>query len=463
MVESPEISAASLLKRRLLAGGAWALGGRFLLALAGLILTALLGRLLSPQDLGTFFLAFSVASVLAVLGSIGLSTTVVRLVAEDLGRDRPGRARTVIRKALTLAVVGTSTVGTMYLFLGGPLVANLFDDPALAAVTGLVSGWILALTLQSFLAETFRGFHDIRLAAIFGRSAAGLGSLLSGALLIAALATLRVSGVRPDLKTVMLLTVGCGFVSVVLAGWLLKQKLETLQVDEQSKNDESTFARLLGMTWPLLVADLTLLMLTQADIWIVGAFRPQADVALYGAAARLVTLLIMPLLIVNAVMPPLIAENYAQGKTLLLQRLLRVTATLAGIPAVIVLLSFLLFGEQILAAVFGAYYGDGAAVLAMLSLGQLASVFTGSCGVTLAMTGHQTLMMVITVISGSLTVAAGLLAVVPYGILGVAGATACGLVLQNVLLWSGVRYKTGLQTHMAIRGLPGMVRALRAN
>jgi O-antigen/teichoic acid export membrane protein len=122
-----------------------------------------------------------------------------------------------------------------------------------------------------------------------------------------------------------------------------------------------------------------------------------------------------------------------------------------------------LFGEQILATVFGAYYGEGAAVLVVLSLGQLASVFAGSCGVTLAMTGHQALMMTITVISGGLTVAAGLLAVTHYGTLGVACATAGGLALQNALLWSGVRYTTGLQTHVTIRDLPGTIRALRTN
>jgi O-antigen/teichoic acid export membrane protein len=38
-----------------------------------------------------------------------------------------------------------------------------------------------------------------------------------------------------------------------------------------------------------------------------GAFRPHTEVAVYGAASRLVILVAMPLVIVNSVVPPLIA------------------------------------------------------------------------------------------------------------------------------------------------------------
>ena len=65
-----DLRAASmqLLKRRLLSGGAWAFGGKILVALTGLISSALLARLLTPQALGTYFLAYSILNVGTSLG-----------------------------------------------------------------------------------------------------------------------------------------------------------------------------------------------------------------------------------------------------------------------------------------------------------------------------------------------------------------------------------------------------------
>ena len=452
---------ASSLKTRLLSGSIWALAGRVLLAFVGLALNALLGRLLAPQDLGVFFLAFSVVSFFAVLSSLGLTTTVVRFVAENLGLNRPDLARDVVVKSLLLSVSVAVLASAAYATFGSLFISRLFESPALAAIGGLTAIWILTLTLQSLLAETFRGFHDIRLAAAFSRSAAGFGSLMAGTLLTISLAALWMLGERVGLRGLMLLTVCSGGISVAVAGWLLMIRVKKLP-DISQREKTTGFSSILRTTWPILVADITLLALTQADIWVVGAFQDQEEVAIYGAAARLVALVVMPLLIVQAVVPPVIAEKYAQGKTRELQKVLRTTATLAGIPAFIVLLCFLLFGGEILGIVFGGYYAQGAVILAALSLGQLASVWTGPCGVTLAMTGHQTLLMTITVFSGGATVVGALLSVGEFGATGVAVATGVGLALHNIAMSLGVKFVTGMRTDVDVKSFLDVLKAIRA-
>lgn len=450
-----------MLRKRLLSGGAWALAGRALLALTGLALSALLGRVLSPQDLGVFFLAFSVVMLCAMLSWLGLEVTVVRLVAESFGLDRPGRARTAVRRVFVLGAVGASTMSIAYLLFGGTLAANLFDAPALATGAVLITGWILVLAFQNLMAETFRGFNDIRLASIFSRSGAGYGSLMAGVLLTSGLALLWLSKGRVDLTTVLILAVGSGLASVVLAGWLLVRKVGGLPIDEGS-GEGVRYARILHITWPLHVHNLALFTLTQADIWIVGAFQPQAEVAIYGAAARLVAMVIIPLLIVNEVVAPLVAENYTRGERDELQQVLRTTATLAGIPAILALLSFTFFGGQILGIIFGAFYKEGAVVMVALSLGYLVAVWAGPSGVTLAMTGHQAAIMTITLFCGAIAIVTGLLVVNTYGAAGVAAAAAVGIALQNVSMWLGARFATGMWTHMGLGGFASMIRALRA-
>ncbi|MDQ3509409.1 MAG: oligosaccharide flippase family protein [Actinomycetota bacterium] len=452
--------AALSLKRRLASGGAWALGGRVLLALNGLATNALLGRLLSPQDLGIFFLAFSIVSFCTILSLMGLDITVLRFVAESLGLKRPGRARQAIMKIILLAALGTLGVTAAYLVFGAPLAARLFQAPALAALSGLIVGWILATTFQSLLAETFRGLSDIRFATLFSRTTTGFGSLASGLLLTAGLAALWTLEGQATLVAVMLLAVGSGLSGMLFASLLMRSKIKRLSSTGEPDGGIA-FGQLLSVTWPLLVVNVTLLVLTQADLWIVGAFLPQEQVALYGASVRLVTLVIAPLLIVNAVVSPLVPENYVRGNTDELERLLRATATVAGIPAFLALSCFIFFGDPVLGIVFGDFYREGAFILTALSVGQVASVWAGSCGVVLVLTGNQVTMMAITMASGGATVVGGIIAVNYFGAPGVAVASAAGLILQSAAILLGAKLTTGMWTHCDFKSIPGLLRAAR--
>jgi O-antigen/teichoic acid export membrane protein len=153
---------------------------------------------------------------------------------------------------------------------------------------------------------------------------------------------------------------------------------------------------------------------------------------------------------------------YAQGKKQELERMLRTVATLAGIPAFLILVGFIFLGGPILNLMFGSYYRDGAAILALLSIGQLVNVWAGSCGITLMMTGNQVTMMVVASICGAITVGIGIMVVGQYGATGVATAAAASLVLQNILMWLGARFTTGIWTHVGFTNLLVVLRAARA-
>src|SRR5829696_3572839 len=139
----PDLRAASarqLLKRRLLSGSTWAFGAKILVALSGLISSALLARLLTPQALGTYFLAFSILNVGTSLGALGLTGTVVRLVAQGMGLNLFGRVRRVIGVVLGVGTLGALGVGLAYLLFGDDLAETVFNAPALAAITVLLAG-----------------------------------------------------------------------------------------------------------------------------------------------------------------------------------------------------------------------------------------------------------------------------------------------------------------------------------
>lgn len=426
--------------------------------LGGFVTNALLARLLSPQELGTYFLALSVVTLGAVTGSLGLNHAGIRFLAASMGLEQSGRARSTVRVVLSLGLVGTLVVSLTYATLGG-FVGGLFGAPALAAVSGLVAGWMAVAASQVFLAELFRGLHDIRLATVFGALTTGNGVMPTG-LLIVGLVSLWALGGEANLVTVMVLAAGSGLVSALTAGWFLRRRVASIPADGGGARVSAK--EMLRVAWPLLLTNMTLFALAQADVWIVGIFRGQEDVAVYGAAARLVALVAVPLLVFNAFVPPVVAEMHAQGRREELERMLRGTATLGGIPSFFTLAFFALAGGPLLSLLFGAYYGAGASILAVLSVGQFARVWCGSCSTALMMTGHQKTVMLVTVFSGLVAVAIGFGAVGHYGALGVAAATSLGNILQSVLSWLMVKHTTGMWTHMSLTNISGFLRTARA-
>jgi O-antigen/teichoic acid export membrane protein len=451
---------ASTLRRRLLSGSTWALGGKIGAATIGIVTTGVLTRLLTKQEVAVYLLAFSIISLGAVIGSLGLPKTVLRFVAESITLGQPGRARRAIYTALGLGVLGALCISLAYFFIVGDLVSRyLFHSSALVAVIGLTAGWMAISTMQEIMAETFRGFHDIRMATLFGGLATGGKSagLIMRVMLLACLVLLLATVGHTDLRTVMLASVGAGAASSLLAALFLHNKISSLGT--QGMENRISVGDELRDAFPILIISLTsFILLSAADLWILNYFGSKDEVAVYGVAARLVTFIAMPLLLTNLVLPPIIAEMYAQDRTVELEGTLRSFSTLSGVPSLLVLILFMLLGGPILGLVYGAKLfppgslaiHQGAIVLVLLSAGKLAAVWAGSCGAVLQFTGHQRSMLRVNLLTSPLFIIGALLVVRDYGPIGIASMTAAVTVLQNAALVLVAKRKTGMWTHVSL-------------
>jgi O-antigen/teichoic acid export membrane protein len=420
----------------------------------GIVTTGLLARMLSEQEFGAYFLALSIVSLGAVVGSLGLPKTVVGLVAENMGVGRPGRARRVIRTVLGLGVFGSLGISLAYLLVGDFVSERLFHSSLLVGVTGLLAGWIAIAVAQEITAETFRGFHDIRLATLLGglATAGKSGGLIMRFLLLGVLVLLSVRSEQTSLATVTLVCIGSGSVSLVLSLSLLYGKVSSLGSSEGAEDEESVSAKeVLDDAIPFLAIALTSFVLLSADIWILSALGSLKEVGIYGAASRLVTFVTMPLLVVNLVLPPIVSEMYARGQTGRLERTLRTFSTLAGVPSLLVLLVFMLLGGPILGLVYGKpIYHSATAVLVLLILSgaKLTAVWSGSCGLVLQFTGHQRSMLRVSLLTSPLFFVVAVLATQHYGPVGVACAVAVTTALQNVIMVLLAKRKTGMWTQV---------------
>jgi O-antigen/teichoic acid export membrane protein len=441
-------SAERTLKQRLLSGGKWVVIGKFVTAGSTFLLTMVLARLLDESELGTYYLAYKLIWLSSMLALMGLPQTAVRLIAESIGKTQPGRARSAVHKAYGLAILGVLIVAGGLSLGGGRWLALAANQPLLAGIMWVVGIWAAFHSLQVLTSEIFRGFQDLRLATIFGGA-------ISGAITVATLIAIWFMGVSISLPMVLLVIIGAAVLSLALGLLLLRRKVVRL-----GPRTPLAWKTILGISVPLWINVMMAYGLSQSDLLILGLFRGAREVAVYGNATTLVSLVLMSLMLVNLVVPPFIAELHAKGEHRRLERMLRLTATLAGLPALVILTTFLLFGSQILGFAYGAEYAAGGIYLAILSLGRLAVVFMGSCAMTLSMTGHQTTLMRITIITSVLTIAASLLVAREYGGVGLATTTTAGLCVQSLWLLFSVRRLTGMWTHMSIPRLDDVKQAL---
>jgi len=264
---------------------------------------------------------------------------------------------------------------------------------------------------------------------------------------IALLASLWMAQASTDLSTVLIVTLGALLVSVVSGGLLLARHYGRTQpargVDLKP---------VLAKSMPLFVVSIAIPGLAEAHVWLLGALSSKAEVALYGSAYRVAKLFVIPLLIVNSVIPPMVAQLMAQNRTGDVERILRATAFMAGLPTIVALAIVIFAGPGILTLIFGEYYAGAATPLLILALGQSINVLTGSPGILLSMSDHQSTVMKAAVVAGTIGLLASAVLVEPFGATGVAVGVALGLAAHKGAMWAYCRYRLGIRTHMALNG-----------
>jgi O-antigen/teichoic acid export membrane protein len=408
-----------------------------LVVLLGLATNVLLTRLMTVAEVGAYFLIANLVVIGAVVAQLGMTQTVVRFTADALARELPGRARQVILSCLSItSLVALVLALVVYFGAGDWLARYAFKSELMASAVGMIAVWIFLQAVQRQLGETFRGLHDLRIASVFN-------GLVSGIVTVGFLWLAYLIYGRASLTEVLGVSVLAIAVSGLLAVLLLARRFNSIRGDGSVSKIE-----LLTCGAPILLSAVTNLLLQRADIWVVGMFQPEEEVALYGAAARLITVVAVPLVMASAVLSPMIAELHAKGDKQRLEKVLRVVATLGGIPAIMVVLLFITAGEPILGFIYGDYYRSSATILFILSCGQMASMWAGVCAQLLMMTGHQKPVMYISLFSAILAIGASVVFVNAYKGVGVAVCFATGVMLQNVLMTIYAKRVLGVRSYM---------------
>lgn len=429
--------------RRIARGGFWVLVNRVLVAATQLVTLVVLGRLLPPDAMGTYFVISNLVIVASIAVQFGIPQLVIKQTAESLESNTIEHTRAVLWSCLLLAgIVALIFMVLLALGLDNWLALGMFNSPVMAAVMIPVGLWIVVQSIQRVIGEAFRGLHDMRMAAIFG----GIFSSVMAAALLCALALLYGKTSIDVVVYVFLASITASFFA---AFYVLHR-----QVNLFGKRGALDLRSLSVLAVPILMATLGNIILTRADIWLLGMYVDESQVALYGSAARLVSLLSTPLLMASAVLAPVIVQLHKQGDKAKMQRIVQFIPTVITVPGLLMIGIFLIWGDDILQLIYGdVFYRDAWAVLNWLALGQVLSLLAGVSIQILLMTVGQRQIMLATLFCSVVAIGGSIFLVDDYGVNAVAMTFAFAIGLQSLIAVVLCKVHLGIATYVSLGAL----------
>jgi O-antigen/teichoic acid export membrane protein len=415
--------------REMLIGSIIGLGIKVLAAISIFVMNIAVARTLGAAEAGLFFLGFTLATMAAAIGRVGLDQTIVRFVAAQKATNSIGMLHGVYRKSIiwvSLASTGLAYLGWINI---NWLIKHLFDQPGFEPVLRSFLLAIPLIALYTMQAQALQGLRKI------AKSMITLNVIVPAALLLMMLLSPVTSATTlvGYFNIACLLTLGIGAVL-----WIQSAPLKT--------STESFPSDLLRKTCMPLWA---VAVLSQVVQWssqlMLGAWSTSEEVAFFATAQRTAMLTSFVLFAVNAIAAPKFAAMYAKGDHDGLKRLAIISVRLMLLAAVPALALMLLFPEWLM-SFFGEEFRVASTALVILALGQFVNIATGSVGYLLSMTGLERKVRDNAFLSALIGVTLGFVLIPSYGLLGASVATAIAIASQNLLGVYQVRKHLGFNT-----------------
>lgn len=415
--------------REILLGSVVGLGVKILSAVSLFLMNILIARSLGATEAGLFFLGFTLITITAAIGRLGLDQGVVRFIAALRATEAFGQLHSVYRKALSW-VMAASLLITLIAWLGSEwIVKTFFNQPGFEPVFRVIVLGIPLLALYIMQAQALQGLKQV------AQSMLTLSVMMPVSLLIMLLLfPVNTAMVAAEyLVAASLLTLLIGWVL-----WLRSAPKATSVSDFPSR-------QLFNTCMPLWVVTIFSQIIQWSSQLMLGSWGTAEEIAYFATAQRTAMLTSFVLFAVNAIAAPKFAAMHAKGDYAGLKHLATWSVRLMLLAAVPALFIMLLFPEWLM-SFFGEEFRAASTALMILAIGQFINIATGSVGYLLSMTGHEKELRNNAVVSAIIAVGLGLLLIPTFGLLGATLATATAIATQNLLCVYQVRKHLGFNT-----------------
>lgn len=251
-------------------------------------------------------------------------------------------------------------------------------------------------------------------------------------------------GAPTDAVTVMIIAVATTWAITVGQLVAMNRKLKT-QVPLGPKN--YAVKTWIGTSLPIFMVEGFYLLLTYVDILALERFRPPDEVAVYYAAARILAIVAFVYFAIAGATTHKFTQYHIAGDHERLASFFAETARWTFWPSLAACALILICGKPLL-ALFGAGFASGYMVMFILAVGLLARAAVGPAERLLNMLGDQRHCAIIYAIAFAINLGGCVLLIPRFGIEGAAIATSSAIVVESIMFFAVTRRR--LRHHVFI-------------
>lgn len=344
------------LARALAANTAVQVAGKIVSTILGVIVVGLMTRLLGQDGFGAYSTANAFLQIFAIIIDMGLNVMVVQMLGERAG-DKAFEDRAVS------AVFSLRFWSALILLSIAPII-GLFTPYAMEIKIAFFAIWgsffFTALNqIVIGVQQRHLKMHVVAIAEVTGRTI-----LLAGVLI----ATVMNWGLIPVVLIVSLAGITNFFVNFLIARRYAKFGLGF---------DWSFWKLTIKRAWPIGVSILFTLIYFKSDTLILSWVRPMSEVGIYGAAYRVLEILVTFPFMYAGVLLPIIANAWTKGDRERFARLIRRSFDAFAIITLPMIFGTLLIADQAMVLVAGPEFLASGNILRILMIAT-GSIYLGT-------------------------------------------------------------------------------------
>jgi O-antigen/teichoic acid export membrane protein len=390
-----------------------------------------LARWMDDFEYGIFVLTWTWILVLGGLSHLGLGLAMIRLLPEYRETGQLELARGLSRGGRVLAVLVSSAVAALglcgLLWLGARVESHFVWPAYLALVClpmvalsevqdgiGRSHGWMWVALLPNYVLRPFL----ILLAMIVAH---GIGLPMVAATAVGA-------------------AIAATWIAAILQLVLLSRRVPSVIATGARRYDLRGW---LGTSLPLLTVAAAELAMQNSDVLALSHFASPADVAIYFAAAKSMSLALFVQYAVGSAVANGLSALKARGDREGLAAHVRDAVRWTFWPSLAIASSILILGRPLL-SLFGPNFVAGFPVMAILAVGILCKASMGPAEFMLNMMGQHKRCAGAVITAAACNIALQLVLVPRYGAHGAATATASAMFVSAMLQWTIARRRLGI-------------------
>ncbi|MGH2778537.1 MAG: oligosaccharide flippase family protein [Actinomycetota bacterium] len=405
-------------------GGAVQLLGQFTQKGLTFVFVAIAVRFLGNADYGLYRQVFQILMIATTLAAGGFPAAAVRFIAQARAANDPEVARGAARVALAGAAIASSLV-FLVVFVYADELAAVFADSAsatnyLAFLLRVGAAFIPLYGCMQVMRFCTQAYKTMTPSVMVGNVIQP--ATRYGLTLIALIVGLAVAG------AVAALVVSAA-IALIASLWYYRRLLST---DERKATPRADVGAMLRFAFPQAGVSLFSTQSLGLGVLLVGAFRGDEQVGLYGIAQSLQLAGGLFLGSIVGIWAPVVVDLYHRGDLLRLQSLYQTINRWVATFSVPIFVAMMIQPEFFTRLIGGQGAADAAVLVLILAAGNLFFVATGPSSHLLSMTGRPGINLINSLTSVGLYAGLGIWLVPIYGVIGMAVVDAIVTILLNI-------------------------------